>query len=86
MRRFLVVCLVLSCSIVQAGQGNLTEGYGYLADRCKDLGCVQQNLQMIDGQIAALVAKRLSFVKRAAQIKNNSVLLQNSLNDAARQN
>lgn len=79
MRKILVLMLTLVCSasygVIQQ-QANLGESYDYLAERCRDLGCIQDNIAIIDGQIAALVAKRLAFVKRSAQIKNNNVLLQ----------
>lgn len=53
---------------------NLSEGYDYLATQCKDLQCVSDNLELIDQQIGALVAKRLAYVKRGATLKNNNVL------------
>ncbi len=53
---------------------NLAEGYDYLATQCKDLQCVSDNLELIDQQIGALVAKRLAYVKRGADLKNHNVL------------
>lgn len=88
MRKLLVLLLLVSvCSVGYATgqlknlsikhQGNLSQGYDYLAERCRDLQCIQGNLNMIDGQIAALVARRLAFVRRSAAIKNSNVLLKN---------
>ena len=57
-----------------AQTSNLAEGYDYLATQCKELQCISDNLEMIDQQIGALVAKRLAFVKRGAQLKNSNVL------------
>ena len=87
MRKLLVLLLAFACSVSYATghhqnlsikhQGNLSQGYDHLAKQCRDLQCIQGNLNMIDGQIAALVAKRLAFVRRSAAIKNSNVLLQN---------
>lgn len=80
MRKFLVLILLSVSTASYAGiqqQGNLSEGYNYLADRCRDLQCIQDNVAIIDGQIAALVAKRLAFVRRSAELKNSNVLLKN---------
>ena len=53
---------------------NLSQGYDSLATQCKDLQCVADNLDLIDQQIGALVAKRLAYVKRGADLKNTNVL------------
>ena len=52
----------------------MSEGYDWLTTQCKDLDCISDNLDMIDKQIATLVAKRLAFVKRGAELKNTNVL------------
>ena len=54
--------------------GSVQEGNGYLAGRCKDLECINQNIQMIDRQIADLVNRRSAFVQAGAQLKNADVL------------
>ncbi len=67
--------LVAMFPLVSYSQGSsVTEGYEWLSQQCKDLRCVEDNINMIDGQIASLVAKRLAYVKRGAEIKNTNVL------------
>jgi chorismate mutase len=55
--------------------GTAIEGYSMLANRyCKDISCVQQNIKLIDSQIADLLARRLAFVKRGAELKNSAIV------------
>lgn len=55
--------------------GTAMQGYEYIATRsCKDMSCVQQNIKVIDSQIADLLARRLAFVKRGAQLKNSAIV------------
>jgi chorismate mutase len=55
--------------------GTALQGYEYIATRsCKDLSCIQQNIKLIDSQIADLLARRLAFIKRGAQLKNSSIV------------
>ena len=59
--------------------GTAMQGYLLIATRsCKDLSCIQQNLRYIDSQIADLLARRLAFVQRGAQLKNSAVVPANS--------
>ncbi len=74
MRKFLPLLLVMSPLMVFA-QSDLSGGYEQMTINCEDYECVQNNIQMIDTQIAALVAKRLAYVKRGAEIKNHDVRL-----------
>lgn len=74
MRNFLVILLALCPIVAFAQTSNLSQGYDFLAKQCNDLDCIQANMDMIDGQIAALITKRLAFVKRGAEIKNTNVL------------
>lgn len=57
--------------------GTAMEGYELVARSCKDMRCVQQNIQVIDSQIADLIARRLAFVKRGAQLKTSVVVSDN---------
>lgn len=58
--------------------GTAIQGYELIATRsCKDMSCVQQNIRLIDSQIADLLARRLAFAKRAAQLKNSVVVSDN---------
>lgn len=55
--------------------GTAIQGYEYIATRsCKDMSCVQQNIKLIDSQIADLLARRLAFAKRAAELKNSVIV------------
>lgn len=55
--------------------GTALQGYEYIANRsCSDMSCVQQNIKLIDSQIADLLARRLAFVKRGAELKNSAVV------------
>lgn len=74
MRYCILVLLFLFPMFVSAQPSNVAEGYDWLAKQCNDLDCIQANMDMIDSQIASLVTKRLSFIKRGAQIKNTNVL------------
>lgn len=74
MRYFFLALIILFPIVTFAQTSNISEGYDFLAKQCNDLDCIQGNLDMIDSQIAALVTKRLAFVKRGAQIKNTNVL------------
>ncbi len=59
--------------------GTASQGYDLIARRsCKDMSCVQQNIKVIDSQIADLLARRLAFVKRAAQLKGTAVFSGNT--------
>lgn len=58
-------------------QDNMMSGYEKIAEHCKNMSCVQQNVQMIDSQIATLIAKRLAYVKRGHYLKSRNVRLQN---------
>jgi chorismate mutase len=53
---------------------NLSQGYDALSTQCQDLQCIADNLDLIDQQIGALIAKRLAYVKRGAYLKNTNVL------------
>ena len=75
MRKLLVMLFLLSPAIVFAQDSNLSEGYSVMTQSCEDIDCVQNNIQIIDGQIASLVAKRLAYVKRGAELKNKDVRL-----------
>lgn len=58
--------------------GTAVEGYELLASRsCMDLSCVQQMIRVIDSQIGDLLARRLAFVKRGAQLKSSAVMSNN---------
>jgi len=82
MKKLAIICLlVVVPSFGYQKKGNVYEGYGDIADRCKDLQCVQYNLDMIDGQIASLIAKRNAFVKRSAEIKKHNVLAPKGVQD-----
>src|SRR5579883_1367753 len=62
--------------------GTALQGYQYIADRsCKDISCVQQNIKLIDQEIANLLARRLAFVYRGAQLKNSAIVSQNVQHD-----
>lgn len=74
MRKFLPLLLIMS-PIMGFAQSDLSGGYEQMTINCEDYECVQNNIQMIDTQIAALVAKRLAYVKRGAEIKNHDVRL-----------
>lgn len=74
MRRFLPLLLMMS-PLVGFAQSDLSGGYEAMTGNCETYECVQNNVQMIDTQIAALVAKRLAYVKRGAEIKNHDVRL-----------
>ncbi len=55
--------------------GTALQGYELIARRsCKDLSCVQQTIKFIDTQIADLLARRLAFAKRAAELKNSAIV------------
>ncbi len=59
--------------------GNALAGYEYIANRsCKDMSCVQQNIRFVDSQIATLLAQRLAYVKRGAQLKNSAIVSDNT--------
>jgi chorismate mutase len=74
MRKFSLLILSLLPLVTLAQNSNMSEGYDWLTTQCKDLDCISDNLDMIDKQIATLVAKRLAFVKRGAELKNTNVL------------
>ncbi|MBA2655284.1 MAG: chorismate mutase [Gammaproteobacteria bacterium] len=58
--------------------GTAMQGYELIANRsCKDMSCVQQNIRLIDSQIADLIARRLAFVKRGAALKNSAIVPNN---------
>lgn len=58
--------------------GTAMQGYELIANRsCKDMSCVQQNIRLIDSQIADLLARRLAFVKRGAELKNSAIVSNN---------
>jgi chorismate mutase len=85
----LVMPLLATGAIVNGGfygtvQGNpyingtAIQGYELIATRsCKDMSCVQQNIRFIDQQIGTLLAQRLAFVKRGAQLKNSVIVSDN---------
>ncbi|MDQ2993754.1 MAG: hypothetical protein M3R00_02245 [Pseudomonadota bacterium] len=75
MRKIILSLLVISPLVSFAQDSNLSEGYEWMTKNCNDIACVQDNIGLIDGQIAALVAKRLAYVKRGAEIKNHNVLM-----------
>lgn len=55
--------------------GTAMQGYEFIANRsCKDMSCVQQNIKLIDSQIADLLARRLAFAKRGAELKNSAIV------------
>lgn len=55
--------------------GTAMQGYELIAKRsCSEMSCVQQNIRLIDSQIADLIARRLAFVKRGAQLKNSAIV------------
>lgn len=59
--------------------GTAIQGYELIARRsCKDMSCVQQNIRLIDSQIGDLLARRLAFVKRAAELKSSAVVSDNT--------
>jgi len=66
--------LLLLPTLATAQGSNLSEGYDNLATQCKEIQCIADNLELIDQQIGALVAKRLAYVKRGAELKNTNVL------------
>jgi chorismate mutase len=74
MRKFSLLIFLLLPLATLAQTSNMSEGYDFLTTQCKELGCIEDNLDMIDKQIATLVAKRLAFIKRGAEIKNTNVL------------
>lgn len=57
--------------------GTAMQGYELIASSCKDMRCIQQNIQLIDSQIADLIARRLAFVKRGAALKTSVVVANN---------
>lgn len=75
MRKFILILLLLSPLISFAEDSNLAEGYEWMTKKCDNLDCVSGNIALIDGQIASLMAKRLAYVRRGAEIKNHSVLI-----------
>lgn len=74
MRQYGWLVIALFPLVTFSQDSNITEGYEWLSQQCKDLQCIEDNLGNIDAQIATLVAKRLAFVKRGAEIKNGNVL------------
>jgi chorismate mutase len=59
--------------------GTALQGYELIATRsCKDISCVQQNIKFIDSQITDLIARRLAFVKRGAQLKSSAIVPDNT--------
>lgn len=74
MRKYCVLAVALFPLVTFSQDSSISEGYEWLSQQCKDLQCIQDNLSNIDAQIAALVAKRLAFVKRGAELKNGNVL------------
>jgi chorismate mutase len=59
--------------------GTALQGYQLIATRsCKDMSCVQQNVKFIDSQIADLIARRLAFVRRGAELRNSAVVSDNA--------
>lgn len=74
MKKVLPLVLIMS-PLMALAQSNLYGGYETMTQNCEDYECVQNNIQMIDTQIAALVAKRMAYVKRGAEIKNHDVRL-----------
>jgi chorismate mutase len=76
MRYYFCWTLLLLLPTLATAQGsNLSEGYDYLATQCKEIQCIADNLELIDQQIGALIAKRLAYVKRGAELKNTNVLV-----------
>lgn len=57
--------------------GTAMQGYELIARTCKDISCVQQNVQMIDSQIADLLARRLAFIRRGGELKNSNAVAPN---------
>jgi chorismate mutase len=39
------------------------------AERCSNLDCVRQNIDVIDSQLVLLLGQRLAYVKRAGELK-----------------
>lgn len=52
------------------------------ASKCQTLECVRNNIDNVDKQIIALIGDRLTYVKRAGELKKHTV----SVHDQAREN
>lgn len=52
------------------------------AENCSTLPCVRKNIDQIDQQIVVLLGKRLTYVKRAGELKQNK----KPIHDQAREN
>lgn len=74
----LLLPLVAEATLIEGHNiinGTAMQGYELIAKRsCTNMSCIQQNLQVIDSQIADLLARRLAFVKRGAELKNSVVV------------
>ena len=55
-----------------------TEGYQWVADKCRSIQCTEENIEIIDNQISLLIAKRLAYVRRGAQLKSRDVRVPNT--------
>ena len=66
------ILLIPLCTLAQRRQP-YTEGYEWVAEKCKTIQCIDENLQIIDNQISILIAKRMAYVKRGAELKARDV-------------
>src|SRR5262245_59811430 len=52
------------------------------ADKCATLQCVRKNIDSIDQKLVKLIGERLTYVKRAGELKKNA----KSIHDQSREN
>lgn len=77
MRKIVVFLLLIPLCSFALRQKPYSEGYDWVADKCNSMQCIDENLEIIDNQISILIAKRMAYVKRGAQIKTRNVRLPN---------
>ena len=77
LRRFLVSILLLLGSSTIFASTAVTQP----AEQCQTLICVRQNIDIIDASMVALIGQRLTYVKRAGELKRGK----QAVHDAARE-
>lgn len=75
-KSILFILLIPLCSFALVKRP-YSEGFEWVAEKCKNVQCVDENLKIIDTQISRLIAKRLAYVKRGAELKARNVRLKN---------
>lgn len=78
MKLFISTALLFSFALISTGEAEPYDGrspmsaYTEQANQCKDLKCVQDNMNGVDLDIITLIGKHMAYVKRSAELGGKS--------------